>query len=392
MSDLSVQVRRHVGQHLRRTRHALGWTLEDVTTRLAHDGVRLSRSTLHRIETGRTVLALETVSALCRVMGVPFGYLEEIVRSAAAQREIDLTGYRFEELIAQGHALGARGRVALALQHFEAAHDWVLLQEQLDDRDDSLATALVHMADCQRRLRHFALSQEAATRALNLDGCSPENRLRAVLLNVSIGYMTRDFYRAALFAEHAERELPHASEPVQAFGYYVTGNLHYLQERYREAIVRFRRAERLYRRLDAPLQLSRLYVTMGHALARSEDGNGGASLIHDGYRMARKNRFHEVELYGLRILGLVDAERDDPDSALFHFEHAARLARRLGLTHELFLAWHGIWTVSRRHQDRDRERHARRALKRLLKKINPELREAEQFVTTLALEDRGSKP
>ncbi len=386
MANRPDTLRSSIGAHLRRTRQALGWTLDDVVDRVARDGLRLSRSTLHRIETGKTSLPVDAVASLSRVMGLSLGYLEDVIRASETREFIDTGDATFESLLDRGLSLASSGDAPRALRLFEAALDRSRLEDDLDDaaRDDRTATALIHVAECHRRLRHHRLSLEAAGRVLNLRYCSDDNRLRAILLHVTVGYMTDDLRWAEIFGEYAERLLGHASDPVRAYGLYVLGNLSYKQGRPLDAITRYESARPLYEEMGSDLQLARLDVTLGHALFLAGRADDGLARVRDGQKRAARHGFREVSIYALRTLGLIETARGDDAAARFHFEEAASLARRLGLSHELFLSWHGVWEAARRAGDAESERWARRVLRRLLKKIHPDLHEARAFVAALA--------
>ncbi|RMG48791.1 MAG: helix-turn-helix domain-containing protein [Acidobacteria bacterium] len=380
------EVRRAVGERLRRTRTALGLTLDDLARRLDARGVKVSRSTIHRIETGRSPQPLETVAAMCAALALPLSAIEETARSAWRARCIDLSGAGYDELMRRGNRLGARGRFHEALAAFEAAHDRALLDGgPVREREIRRSRALLHVADCLHRLRCYQLALDAAGRALNLAGDSADDRLRAVALHISIGYMQNDHYKADLFARHAEELLPGAAPAARAFALAVLANLHYRRDQWARARPLFEQAIALYRRLGARLQQAKVEVTAGHNLFLLGNEARGVALVHRGHERARRGRYAEVELYALRVLGRIDAARGRYEDARFQFERAAAIARRLKLVHELFLAWFGRWEAARSAGDRREEQRSRRVLTRLLRRIDPDLPEARRFAAEAVL-------
>lgn len=84
MDDRGSMLRRSVGDHLRRARETLGWTLREVAERASPNGVKVSASTLSRLERGDTSVAFEEILALAgRVLNMPDCPPERVLQANA---------------------------------------------------------------------------------------------------------------------------------------------------------------------------------------------------------------------------------------------------------------------------------------------------------------------
>lgn len=384
LNEREAALRRAVGARLRSLRQGLGWTLDDLVRRSAKDGVRLSRSTLHRMELGSSVLPFDTVAVVAHAMGTSLVQLEAVIRAACAGTARDAEGLTLAEIIQSAASHGAAGRIDHALALYEVAYERLIRGESTPS-PDSLERVLLHLADCSRRLRQFVPSRDYAGRLLNLPGISPDTQTQALLIEVSIGYMTDDFYRAELFCQRALERLDQVSPRTRAYASAVIGNLFYKQRNFRPAVQHLTAGAAGYEQLEEWHQAAHVLATLGHAQFGSMLKRQARDTTRRGLCIARERGFLETVVYAHRLLALMDAEDGYLESASAEFEEGLKVARRLHLVHQQFLCWHGIWTVARRCSDVAREKQARDVLRRLLFKLDASLPEAEQFSQEVAV-------
>ncbi len=403
MIDLGAAIRQAIGRRLRGLRRGLGWTLEDLTSRARAEGIRLSVSTLHRMETGASALPLETISVVCRLLGTTLGHLDELLHNervllAESQADDLPAAPELEEV----RRVLARGRYPRALLMLEALLHALNSARSGGDQLRQRAETLLLICFCQRKLRHYRLSHEAAAKVLNMPGCPEDLRLKAVLLQIEIHSMRDETFEAKLLADYAKRTLlerrpmlddsgrdlaPFRSSILRrtrAFGSFVLGHMYLRQNALQQAVVWLTRAREAYRELGTIIEVARATTALADAALRGGDLQTAGRLAHEAYRQAKKGRFWDVAASALRILGRIDVAGEHPDAARFHFERAASLARRAGLEHEHFLACFGLWNLARIQGEAPQERRAKKVLHALLAKIDmAELPEAQSFVGSL---------
>ena len=120
-------VRRALGEEIRRQREARKWTLQQLCDAAAERGVEVSSVTLHRVEHGKTMLPFDAAQQVFSLLGLPLGYVEEIIHAARRREGVDLTDRSFEALLEEGCRLGDCGDYAAAARLFESAHDRLIL-------------------------------------------------------------------------------------------------------------------------------------------------------------------------------------------------------------------------------------------------------------------------
>jgi tetratricopeptide (TPR) repeat protein len=374
---------------MRRLREASGWTLEELASEAKGRGVSLSLSTLHRIEVGRSPVSLEAASVLLRCLGSSLASVEELVAAARRiDREEEYEG-SYESLVDRGLQRMKRGRYRDGLPLIDAAIDAELaLGDEADP--DRLAEGYVLASVCHRKLRHFELSLDAASRALNVRGCSEENRVRAALVHVEVHAKTDQPFQAELFARFVEARLDEMPDRTQSYGRFVLGNFALDVGEPEAALEHYERAREAYQRLGNRTELARLDVLraqcafeLGRVAEAHRVGNAA-------YHEARRLGHLEIAAHASRVLGRMDARVGQEEGAYARFEEAARLARRGSLTHDLFLAWFEIWELARNTEDADRELRARRVLRRMLRHVRrADLPEARRFLALTALSSRS---
>ncbi|GEM_PF-5313257 len=390
MPNQPDRVRRAVGEHLRSLRQALGWTLDDVVARTARQGVRLSRSTLHRLECGRSIIPLDTVAALCRGLGSSLSRIDEIVRSVSIEGEdIDLSGVTFEHLQERAKREARRGRFDRVLPLLEAARDWLALHDPSEASASRKSRTLILIADCHRRLRHYALCLETAGQVLNLEDCPPTDHFMALVLHITVGTQTDDLYRAELYAARALKMMEDADPKDRAYGCIAIGHLRQKQGRYDVSESMLTKAYDLYHDLGDASALARTKIILGqtrHLAERNEDAH---ALVQQGLATARRSGDLHGIFHGLAVLAEIDIDKGLYASARAHYDEFSSLARKVGDHTALFLAWHGFWVIARREKSTREEERAERVLKRLLMKVPIGVPEAERFMASLTEEKPG---
>ena len=372
-------VRQALGDHLRRMRSSHGWTLRELAERVTRNGVEASASRLNRFENGETMPSLDLAEAVFRTLGVPLDYVQEIMRGSQARSKVDLSDSTFEALIEEGKRKQSLGLFNDALARFEAAYDYLLLREDGAKLDD-LAEILCLLSDIYLRLRLYRMSLDTVGRVLNLDGISVAHRLRALLLHVAHGFMTGDFFRARLFSERAQKLIDGAEPELQAYAHGVIGFFCFKEENYSGAIPYLEKSRDAYLKLDHVCQAAQMAVSLGYSLYCTGHPKGGRRMVSDAYRLADSKRHLEVAAYALRFIGKMDIEERSFDRAAERFRDAARVARRLGLAAEEFMALHGLYLAETHLGEARKAGMARRRMRRLLSEVDPDLPEKVAFL------------
>jgi len=375
-----VSIRRSVGEHLRRVRETLGWTLREVVKRTEVQGTQISESTLSRLERGDTSVPFEELIAICRVLGTPLALIEEVIRSAQSRTDIDLTGRTFENLLAEGMGFAQKGAIQRALACFEAAHDLLLLEGAAERRADRLAEVLIHRAEAHRRLRQFNLSLDLAGRVLNLSGCSEDQKVRAMVLHVTIHAARRDFFQARLFAERLLPLRGALRDEVRAYALEALGALEYLEGRYSQAIPLLEESCALLKRLDRPFQLTKTMIVLGACIGVSGSARRGEAMILEAIDSAGRRHFPEIVAYGRRLLAWVSSELGRYDDARGQLEKALDAARPVRRANEMFRIWYELWRLEEAAQNPDGQARAERVLQRLVHRADPDLPAARKYL------------
>ncbi len=373
-------VHRAVGERLRSLRVAHGLTLQELSTRLSDAGVDVSEATLNRVENGRAMLRLDTARSVFGILGTSLGYIEEVIAEAQSRTDVDLTGKSADELVCEGQRQLEIGDYHKALSLLQAARDRLVLEEEADR--ELLARALILESDCQRRLRRFQLSLNAAKQVLNLPEVSVANRIRAVLLYVAVNNMSEDFFQARLYADYVEPLLEKADPKVRAYGLDVLGFLYFRMERFQEAVPRLETAKGIYDKLKAVEQASRVRVNLGYCFFKTGHTESALSIVRRARDDARRNGYMQVTGYAMRVLGRMAAELGDYEVAQQHISSAASLARKLRLDNELFICLFDLWRLYVKLGDKRKVRREMGGLRRLLSRVDSSLPEAREFLAT----------
>ncbi len=164
-------VRSEVGRILRGLRQDLGLSLKEVEERTAELGLRLPRSTINDIESGRSSLPVEALATLGSVFGVgTLDLLSEVVARLGRGR---VQGETVEDLARRGQALLKNGGDLEAAWHFDAAAKGAGDVAQAA-RMSLNASHAYFMAGA------YALSLHRVERVLDADGLPAEVRLSAL--------------------------------------------------------------------------------------------------------------------------------------------------------------------------------------------------------------------
>ncbi len=371
-----------VGEHFRRTRETLGWTLSDVTERAAREGANISVSMLSRLERGQSALSIGDVAALCRSLGTSFAYLEELIALRSSKSEIDITGQTYDDLMKAGRKLAARGEYALSLGYFEAAVDWVILQEPNERDPEQLADAMIWCAVVHRRERRFGIATEIITKVLNLP-IGTDTGVRALALNVTILYMTSNFGKARILARQLEIMAQSASTRSKAYAIAAIGSLHFVAKDYAQAIAPLSQARDLYAALSDDHNRARIGASLGLCLAQTGQLDDGLAVIRASASTALNNGHIEVASQASRFAGQAYLLNNDLEHARAELERAASLSRRIQRMNDVFLAWFWVWKLEAVAGDEPARKRIQQVLSRLLSKVDPRLSEAEEFLATI---------
>ncbi len=380
--------RKAVGEHFRRLRRSLSWTLQDVAERVTSLGIPVSHSTLSRVESGRTTISADLLMALGETLGASFEEVEEIMRLARSRVQIDLSGSDLSVLEERGSDCARMGDFLGALGHYRAARDLLLLDDGIEDRGSKLAEVMLYESECHRRLRQYSLSLRLAGQVLNQPGISAEFLFRALVLHVQAGFQTGDFYQARLFGQQVRSKLGRMPLRWRALGLGVLAALEYKQERWKKAITIFRQALGLYETLGFEIEVARMGIGLGYSCYRSGAKEEGEAAVLQALASARRGGYRDVEIYALLSLGRIATENRDRNSARKQLDSAAALAVDLELPHEEFIAIYEYWTCCKLLGDRVEGARRARRLSRLLKRIDHRLPEAQSFLHQIASSPR----
>ncbi len=376
-----------VGEHFRRTRETLGWTLSDVTERAAREGATISVSMLSRLERGQSAFSMMDTLALCRSLGTSASFLEDVIKAATTKTQVDLSRFDINELINRGKRRLYRGDTEEARAFFEAAVDWVLLNPESRAR---LPEALVYCAEVHRRERRFHLATEILSRVLNTPDCTTEQRVQALVQNVAIGYLTGDFSRARVYAGEVLKLVDAVASDVRAFALGTIAALEMKQDRYNAALPLLNQALAIYEELRSAANHSRMLACVGYCRCKTGQ-RGGLKDIDDAIEIALENGFSDVALLGHQYYAEVCAAARELEDARKHLESATKIARSIGSKNDTFLCWYHLWSLESECGNHESATRAGVVLARMLKSVDNTLPEYQRFVASMPPRKRGTR-
>lgn len=380
MSTDDARIVRAIGDHFRRARLTLGWTLNDVVGRAAKEGARFSVANLSRFERGLAEFSFMDAYAIARALGTPLNYLEEIVRAAKTRVDVDLKGKSFEKLMESGKRYAKLGENSRAAALFEAAHDQVLLDDASTERDQKLAGVLIWSADAHNRLRHFAMAVDLAARVLDLRGASTEQRASALVKLVHTYTMMGRYQHARIYRSKVGDYWEQMSPKGRAIATLQFGFLELQEENWSEAMALLEEASSDFVGLDDVAHLLLCRANIGLCLGRLGKSDEASKVLRFVVDQAAERRLRSVAWLALCYSGRLLTESGSFEEAREHIETAASIARTRGDQNDLFIAWYLLWRLEIAANRPDREQAARQTLQRLLRKVDSRLPEAAEFV------------
>lgn len=377
--------RRAIGEHLGRLRRDQGLTLHGVADRLGELGVEVSHSTISRMERGLTSVSIGFLLAACEALGTSLGDLEELIRAqsstASVQESLD-----DRQLLARMSDFARKGDYAAAMRQIEAARDWLDENPGVENHARRVVEVILYEIEARRRLRQYSMSLRLASRLLNENQPGPEVEFRALLAHVQIYGLTGAHYQALLFANRAQELWSEVGPRWRAFADGVVSHLYFKLERYADAIPLLERARDSYKSENIEIEVARLGITLGVCLQRVGRGKDGLAMVRRSTTTARKAGWHDVESYGLRMLGRFALKRGDWEGARKHLDLARRSAAKIGSRSDQFMAMFDLWKGL---QDSSDPAHRRlssrlgRSLKKLLPDVDRRLPEVALFIRAL---------
>lgn len=381
MGDFESRAARIIGDHLRRLRSALGWTLDDVVERAAAHGADISPSKLSRAERGRATLTAPSLSIVGSVLGTSLAQIEARIQALRERDETDLGSTDVDTLVEEGMDCVRRGDIAAALDRFEAAEDRLAL---LHRRDDPLLPEIwIKQAGCHTTMHRTILSSELARRALNHDHASPETRIRALLMEVVNRSLEDEFETARVFAGAAAERLADLPEATRAFGESVLADLHLRMHRWADAIPHLEHARDMYASLGNDYERTKVVIRLGYCLGMSTQPRGGKELIARSSGHARRRGYRDLVFVAERHLGEISLRENNTEEARKWLRAAAGGFRRLGRTPDEFVAVYYLWRGLSKAGKADAARRIQRELARLMRQLPHPIPESRRFVAEL---------
>ena len=385
---IEARVSREVGSRLRRLREARGFSQHDLCERVTSFGFELTESSLSRMERGKAVLGTPTMSAIAICLGISLDEIDQIIQHANFSEDTDFTGKNYESLFKEGRRIARSGYLAKSLQIFNAAHDWLLIQDPPAVDDHRLPDVLIWQGYLLARLRNFRLATDRCLRVLNRKSSDVERKANAMATLVLIGQLSDDSFSARLYARELETLHGQLSPRVQARTIAVTGNLHAEEGDFSSAVACYERSLALYRCLGDCAEVARALALLGYSLFRAGTRTCGAELIAKAVAEAQKEGCEEVTGFGLRCLGITELLSDNYSRASSLIEDAALIARKLGDLGDEFEYRFHLWRHHKRIlKDPEFEsRRLRRKLDALVKNLEPRIPEVRQYLVDLRCE------
>lgn len=366
MDREQARARREVGKYLREARRGAGISLDKMAEGLGSRGFEVSPSTLSRVENGSASLPLEALFELVRILGISASSLESLLRRKGSRVAIDLAGWNDEGLIEEGRKKALDGDTPAALDYFQAARDWVLLQEEFPQRADRLARCLLEEAEVLRAGKNYPAAYQTLSRALNMDGLTLNLELRLLIAAIRNARDGGDRYQARLLSTHAGREAEKADPGTRGMVLAALGSFKLQDGDSVAAAAQLRTAARLFRTQGMKAEAAEAEITLGFCLHVS-GASEGLPTMEKGIRRAWRGGAPGVEIEGWLHLARIWARQGEHDRAEEAYRRVRRLARRLRSNRLEYEAWAGLAEIARK---KGRTSEVIRA-QEMMKKVSP---------------------
>jgi len=371
------------GAFLRSRRERLGLSQEDVAIAVGDRGGSLSRSTLSRIENGKSLPEFRDAVILCDVLGVRLARLAELAiagEPAGSGNAADAPA-----LVREGEALAASSAHRAARVRFERA---LLALEGESSKSSASLRRRAQLAACWCLVQERAYERafEMASRVVNDDGAKAGERLRGMAFEVLCLTELDSREEAATLADRTRREIegPAAESPaVVGFVRGMLGEHEKQLGRFEKAAEEFRAAGDAWTRAAIPLELARARCLEAWCALRSGEAGRAAEVIAEAAAVAREHApalLPEVEF----VTAAIEAAEGNREGAVRRARSAAAVARETGNERAEFLCLHLAWSVLL-EEDRFREaRELRGRLDHLARSLAAVLEEARDYLARRA--------
>ncbi len=378
-------VSRAVGAYLRRLRQEAGLSLAQVVELLSRDDVMLSVATLSRAEQGASVLRVDVAELLVERLGGTFEELAEVIRGARLRSSIDepdahLPGEPVDarqaarEIIVTGRYREGMSRLEMLAEALETG--------RYAHADPSLLPSVrIDLGDVYRRLGMYERGLRVLLLAVRDPTIAPEDAFRARILLLAWCAATDTPHLGLALADHLRERLDGRTEGwMTGLARAVLGIAELARGNHRAAGEDLLVASRIYRDLDRPRDHLRLRAPLAEALHGLGRGLQAFRLLEEAVARAAELRLVALETFLTRRLA--DLHRADGRLATARrtYARAAHLARRIGMTDELFLALHGSWKCALAEGAAARTRREAAALRRLARELDPRMPAVAEFL------------
>ena len=350
-----------LGALLRARREELGLSQEDVAIAVGEQGGSLSRSTLSRIENGKTLPELRDAVILCHVLGIRVGRVAELVVHGEPPPPAEAADPG--ALVREGEALAGTGAVRAARERLERAAG--ILEGRGDDADwRLLSRAILGACWCLLQDRAWDRAWELASRVVNDPRCRPADRLRALAFEVhcltELGYAEEARVLAAVVGDEVTG--PAADSPALAgFVLGILGDHDKQLHRFEEAARRFHAAADAWTRARNPLELARARSLEAWCLLRAGRLEDADAPLAEALTVARELAPSALPEARFVVAAALRARGDAAGAAAAATE-TARVARETGNERLEFLCLHLARSALR---EAGRTREARELIGRL---------------------------
>ncbi len=293
-----------LGSYLRKLRAGYGYSLRRVEERARAEGGEIDNSQLSRYEKGICYPSFDKLRILASVFNVSIQSFSDVV---------DLEG--FEELkptagdplclLEEGIDVLRNGDNGHAFALFERALE-ILSEAPVDaDRQELIARARINQATALRRLGKLSLAEQELRQALRGADCmNPTLQTRAMLALANIHADLGDVFLCELEAQRAyEIAGEHGLDLLAGMALHTLARVLHDQQRYADAIERYREAARHYSNCNETYEATRARVSTGACYAAMGKTREGIRLLRASLNEARAGGHRRLEAYAWSEIG-----------------------------------------------------------------------------------------
>jgi tetratricopeptide (TPR) repeat protein len=372
-----------LGSYLRRLRSGYGYSLRRVEERARAEGGEIDNSQLSRYEKGICYPSFDKLRILASVFNVSIQSFSDVVELEAYE-EFKPAGDQPRQLLADGTDALREGDSGRAFAHYERALELLLNQAPGSaQRRELLGEVRVHQAIALARLGKLSLAEQELRNALRKsEQLSAALRIRAVVTLASIHAQQGERFLSELEAGRAyEMARGEGQDRMAVMALHILAKVLYEQNRYREAIDRFRETAKLYEECGDHYEATRVRVNIGANYVALGKIREGIRLLRNALTEAHAAKHRRQEALAWSHLGEAYFQLKDLKRARGCFRESDTLAGQGSERHTdvLFLNAYYEWKMANAEDNPTRVKIALGRLKVLRSTLERRFPEVEEF-------------